>query len=75
MFDWDYFNHELEWVIEIPSGKKIEEIGVIESVEVNEKNRRVYVKLKKHRMNQFFEERIRDIIQNMGYDPEVELED
>jgi len=74
MFDWDYFNKEIAWIIEIPSGKKITELGVIENVEVNEQEKRVYVKLKHHKQEQYFEERLRDIINNQGYDPEVILD-
>ncbi len=71
MFDWEYFNKEVDWIIEIPSGKKIRDLGILQNVEVNEEEKRVYVTLKHHRMEQYFEERIRDIIRNMGYDPEV----
>jgi metal-sulfur cluster biosynthetic enzyme len=66
----------LRGIIDINGGKNIVEEGLVSGVEINEDEKRIYVMFRPHgneAMMRFFETRIRDIIQNMGYDPEVEV--
>ena len=53
-------------------GKSVVNLGLIESIEINEQDKRIYVMLKHHKEADFFETRIRDIIKEEGYDAEIE---
>ena len=65
--------NEFQGITDI-QGRSVVALGLIENIEINEPEKRIYVTLKEYRESDFFETRIRDIIKEEGYDPEIERE-
>ncbi len=73
MLNKDYLMNEFQEIRDI-EGNSVVALGLIENIEINEDNKRVYVTLKQHKETDFFEMRIRDIVKEEGYDCEIEKE-
>ena len=74
MLNKDYLLNEFQGITDI-EGNSVVALGLIESIEINEQDKRIYVILKEHKESDFFETRIRDIIKEEGYDAEIEREE
>ena len=68
---------ELKEIIDPHTQMNIVDMGLVQEIEINEDQKRIYVKFKPTTpfcpITKFFDTRIRDIISAMGYDPEVEI--
>ena len=69
----DYLMNEFQGITDI-NGESVVALGLIDGIEINEEDKRIYVVLKPHKEADFFETRIRDIIKEEGYDAEIERE-
>lgn len=70
----DFLMNEFQGITDI-DGESVVALDLIDGIEINEEDKRIYVTLKPHKEADFFEMRIRDIIKENGYDPEIEREE
>ena len=67
---------EFRDIIDLESGKSIVDLGIVQEIEINEDAQRVYVYIRLSHFNprtDFYEQRIRDIVEGHGYEPEIEV--